>query len=46
MAAIGFKGGASSGYAVIYFKEQFKVEHKISEKSKLPGEEKNNSDII
>ena len=46
MCAVGLRGGNATGYAVIYFKEKFKVEHKMSSTSKNPDPTKPASDIV
>jgi hypothetical protein len=46
MCAVGLRGGNATGYAVIYFKEKFKVEHKMSSTSKNPDPSKPASDIV
>lgn len=46
MCAVGLRGGNATGYAVIYFKEKFKVEHKMSSTSKNPDPSKPSSDIV
>jgi hypothetical protein len=46
MCAVGLRGSNATGYAVIYFKEKFKIEHKMSNTAKNSDPSKPSSDIV